>query len=1089
MEKGVGLWLRDGAGADWRHAVVVRIAPAPKDNAAAPREVVVRLSDGARKDVTLHVDVAAIENEQEPDMLLANSHDMDLVEDLIQLPHLHEPGICHTLNERFKANEIYTLTGEVLLAINPFKTVGLYSDTIVRKYIRNGDKRALGQEVSDMPPHVFSVADKAYRALAAGAAAAAAGDSDDDNRAPPDAFHYLNQSACTRRQDGVDDAAQFRALKSAMQVMGLDAASVESIFRTVAALLHVGNLAFAATDPDASGTDGSQIAADECAESLAVVLAFLEVDQVGLEQAICFRTIQAKDETYSIALAPEAAENTRDALARFVYGKLFDWLVGRINEIVACDARGTAADKTQQANHHFVVHHYAGRVAYDTFGFCEKNKDVLYPEITSLLARSSQPFVRDLLKLPAERRRASSARPVGIVKGRAASTASRIPEAAGTDDLFDADERQQAATLLVAFLLQAHAERYPELAGSSSGAGAVAGIQVGTTRVFFRRSAIQFVEAQLAKRYGEFVVLIQAAARGMLRRRHYQRLKVAAVAAQRVVRGFVARRRFRVLLQRHRERQAALLREQQAAEQRLRADEERRAAERKRKEQEKEKAQEQQRVLLEEQRQAAALEEEQNRLTAQSTQSGSSDPVSDDSSEEATAPVADDDDEERERIPTRSARGTSRFRFTKEYTVAEDTRATMSTNGPRAVAMEPGDTVLHVAANCCNEHDVLKLLQNGSDINARNRHGRTPLHTASLYANVEVVGILLDWEADVVAVDDDGNTPLHLTKDPHIARMLLEAGCTPNIVNADGRTPLIEAVDRGEANIVKSLLKFKADVLFRELKHHQTAMHLAVRKGHYAIVMELCKADDIKGLILLTDRNENNALHFAVSRDRKNGYRLVDYLVKHGADVNKVNARLQTPLVVHIMTTRQTDPAIAELFLAKGADPNVPLPDGSTLLHVAVERELLDIACALVRHGAFLNQPDGRGRLVVDVAQRKHLRKLFSAITQPPTWIEEKDRKACMQCDTKFKFGNRRHHCRHCGCVCCSDCSAFSVEMFRFPKDFPGRVTSAGKSVKDPQRVCKTCHAVFKMRSAQKESKSGFMARVLGYEWDEIHTQ
>jgi myosin-5 len=35
----------------------------------------------------------------------------DIVEDLIQLPHLHEPGICHTLNERFKLNEIYTLTG------------------------------------------------------------------------------------------------------------------------------------------------------------------------------------------------------------------------------------------------------------------------------------------------------------------------------------------------------------------------------------------------------------------------------------------------------------------------------------------------------------------------------------------------------------------------------------------------------------------------------------------------------------------------------------------------------------------------------------------------------------------------------------------------------------------------------------------------------------------------------------------------------------------------------------------------------------------------------------------------------------------
>jgi myosin-5 len=393
--------------------------------------------------------------------------------------------------------------------------------------------------------------------------------------------------------------------------------------------------------------------------------------------------------------------------------------------------------------------------------------------------------------------------------------------------------------------------------------------------------------------------------------------------------------------------------------------------------------------------------------------------------------------------------------------------------------------VLHVAANCCHEQDVLKLLQNGADINARNRRGRTPLHTASHYGNVEVVGILLDWEADVLVQDDDGNTPLHLSRDHRIARMLLEAGCTPNIVNADGRTALIDSVDRGDTATVKLLLRFKADVLFRELKHHQTALHLAVRKGHYQIVMELCKSEEIENLVLLTDRNENNCLHFAVSRDRKNGFRLVDYLIKHGAEVNKVNARLQTPLVVHIMTTRQTDPAITELFLSRGADGNVSLADGSTLLHVAVERELIDIGCALIKYGSSLNQPDAKGRLVVDVANKKYLKKLFSAITLPPTWIEEKARRACMLCNSGFKFAARKHHCRHCGRVCCSDCSSFTVEMFRFPKDFPGRAAT-GKAAKEPQRVCRTCHAVFKMRTAQKESKSGFMARVLGYEWDEV---
>ncbi|KAF1774616.1 P-loop containing nucleoside triphosphate hydrolase [Phytophthora cactorum] len=1325
MEKGVGVWLRDAETDEWHRATVVKL-------------VTLRLTEGphARTEKTLQIDVQALEEEQIDGVMLANSSDMDVVEDLIQLPHLHEPGICHTLNERFKINEIYTLTGEILLAINPFQNLGIYTDKITRKYIRNGDKRALGHEVPDMPPHVFSIADKAYRSLTEttkfvmnylatisqhknasadsnvmkqvlssnpilesfgnartirndnssrfgkfikmefssegsliGAsiqtyllekvrlayqaesernyhifyeiiAGATAEEKKRWNLKAPTKFHYLNQSTCVKRKDGVNDAEQFGVLKNAMQTMGFDEDDMESIFVTISSLLHIGNLEFDETH-HASGTEGSEISS-MCEDSMKVVLDFLEVDKHGLEQAICNRNIQTKDEHYSIGLLPDAAENARDALARFLYGKLFDWLVSRINEIVENEDRDVpfiglldifgfedlehnsfeqlcinfanetlqqhfnrtvlrmeqetyekeeiqwsfinfpdngpcidliqgkpfgilpaldeecivpqgndqnfarklyrqhelnphfSASKTEMANHLFVVHHYAGAVTYDTFGFCEKNKDILYPEITAIIKRSSKPFVRGLLQVSPEKK-TPSRKP----KGRASSIATRVslglqfrtqlktlletinvtdchyvrclkpndkakanllvskrvclqlkaggvleavrvnragypvriahqqfikryrPLANGeylqripaeaVEDVFDSTERKEAASLLVEFLLKAHAERYPELAGVTSDnqqEAGVAGIQVGLTRVFFRRSAIQFVEAQLAKRYGEFVVLIQAAVRGLIARRRYARMQESAVVLQKVVRGFNTRCRFYKLRERHRE----LKRQKELAEKKQR-EEERRAAEDQR--------------ILDEKRKAAELEE-QNRLTAQSA---SSDPVSDDSSDGGRGSS----------IKLPSYPGTL-TRIVADY---GDEDYSMP-NTSRQVAMDPGDTVLHVAANCCNEQDVLKLLQNGSDINARNRRGRTPLHTASLYQNVEVVGILLDWEADVLVQDDDGNTPLHLTKDPRIARMLLEAGCTPNIVNADGRTALINAVDRGDAKTVKLLLHFKADVLFRELKHHQTALHLAVRKGHYQIVMELCKAEDIQDLILLTDRNENNALHFAVSRDRKNGYRLVDYLIKHGAEVDKVNARFQTPLVVHIMTTRQTDPAITELFLSRGADPNIQLADGSSLLHVAVERELIDIGCALIKHGASLNAPDAKGRMVIEVANKKFLKKLFSAITQPPTWIDEKERRSCMLCSSNFKFGNRRHHCRHCGRVCCSDCSAFTVEMHRFPKEFPGRMTNGGKQVKDPQRVCRTCHAVFKMRSAQKESKSGFMARVLGYEWDEV---
>ncbi len=48
--------------------------------------------------------------------------------DLITLPHLHEPAILHAVSERFKHGSIYTWTGPVIIAVNPFERLPLYTD-------------------------------------------------------------------------------------------------------------------------------------------------------------------------------------------------------------------------------------------------------------------------------------------------------------------------------------------------------------------------------------------------------------------------------------------------------------------------------------------------------------------------------------------------------------------------------------------------------------------------------------------------------------------------------------------------------------------------------------------------------------------------------------------------------------------------------------------------------------------------------------------------------------------------------------------------------------------------------------------------
>jgi myosin V len=86
------------------------------------------------------------------------------VENLINLPYLHEPAILHCLQNRYVGGDIYTYTGPILIALNPFKAVPLYTAQILESYYNFGLLKAQGIDGGrPLPPHVYAVADAAYR--------------------------------------------------------------------------------------------------------------------------------------------------------------------------------------------------------------------------------------------------------------------------------------------------------------------------------------------------------------------------------------------------------------------------------------------------------------------------------------------------------------------------------------------------------------------------------------------------------------------------------------------------------------------------------------------------------------------------------------------------------------------------------------------------------------------------------------------------------------------------------------------------------------------------------------------------------------
>nr|XP_027095341.1 myosin-9-like isoform X6 [Coffea arabica] len=80
------------------------------------------------------------------------------VDDMTKLSYLHEPGVLQNLAARYQLNEIYTYTGSILIAINPFQRLPhIYDSSMMEQY--------KGAPFGELSPHVFAIADVAYRAM------------------------------------------------------------------------------------------------------------------------------------------------------------------------------------------------------------------------------------------------------------------------------------------------------------------------------------------------------------------------------------------------------------------------------------------------------------------------------------------------------------------------------------------------------------------------------------------------------------------------------------------------------------------------------------------------------------------------------------------------------------------------------------------------------------------------------------------------------------------------------------------------------------------------------------------------------------
>uniref|UniRef100_A0A6Q2XFJ6 Myosin VIIBb n=1 Tax=Esox lucius TaxID=8010 RepID=A0A6Q2XFJ6_ESOLU len=378
---------------------------------------------GARVKVTEGGQYLLVDDEgKEGSIRVMHPTSVEGVEDMIRLGDLNEAGLLRNLLVRHRQGNIYTYTGSVLVAVNPYKELPIYTSEQVRLY----HDRRLGE----LPPHVFAIADACYfnmrrhrkdqcciisgesgagktestklvlqflaavsgqhswieqQILEANPILEAFGNAktirnDNSSRfgkyveiffnkdgviegarleqylleksrvchqakeernyhifycmlagittdqkktlclGDASEFSYLKGGHCIVC-DGRDDAKDYTRIRQALKILTFTEIHCWEILKLLAALLHLGNVCF----------EGRSFS--ECSSHVLCACS-LQVQPTALAVSLTYRSFMTNRELVSKPLSSEQAINSRDAFVKAIYGKLFIWIVGKINSAI-----------------------------------------------------------------------------------------------------------------------------------------------------------------------------------------------------------------------------------------------------------------------------------------------------------------------------------------------------------------------------------------------------------------------------------------------------------------------------------------------------------------------------------------------------------------------------------------------------------------------------------------------------------------------------------------------------------------------------------------------------------------------------------
>ena len=310
-----------------------------------------------------------------------------------------------------------------------------------------------------------------------------------------------------------------------------------------------------------------------------------------------------------------------------------------------------------------------------------------------------------------------------------------------------------------------------------------------------------------------------------------------------------------------------------------------------------------------------------------------------------------------------------------------------------------------------SEKAVELVLNDGLDINTPALHNRTPLLWASLSSSGEFIETLIDLGADVdaqrtddkvtplilaacwnnymathVLLERGGNALINTQKDIgrlplveaarrgfcNVAELLIEKGSNVNLRNKKGKTPLYFAVENKDEQLIRLLLKNKADVSMRYKDSNSTERIYLVRGKEEGKPVWLYVLVNKHVLGLFLKKTQGGSLDVAdfgaVLRSGHGQDPPVDITDNIIQDSDALLQEISGETVLHIACMKKERPDVIDLLVQAGADVNAQAADGFTPLHIAAIYGNLRIVRKLVDLDADVNIITANGKNAAGVA-------------------------------------------------------------------------------------------------------------------------